>query len=159
MTFHHYVVTALLSLAPISELRGAIPFALAKGAGPLIAYLYCVTFNALVAPVVYLFLSTLHKLFLRMAWYSSLFERVVERTRKKIEAKVSRFEYLGITLFVAIPLPVTGAWTGTLGAWLLGLERKRTMLHVLFGVAISGAIVLTVSLLGIEAFSIFTKQV
>jgi uncharacterized membrane protein len=159
MTIHDYLIAGLLSLAPISELRGAIPFALTRGASPLFAYIYCVGLNALVAPIVYLFLSSLHRLFLRMKWYTTLFNRVVERTRKKIDAKVARYEYLGITLFVAIPLPITGAWTGTLGAWLLGLHRGKTILHVLLGVAISGAIVLTVSHFGLEALSIFTKQV
>lgn len=159
MTVHDYLITGLLSLAPISELRGAIPFALARGASPLFTYLYCVGLNALVAPAVYVFLSTLHRLFLRMRWYGTLFDRVVERTRKKLEAKVARYEYLGITLFVAIPLPVTGAWTGTLGAWLLGLNRGKAVFHVFLGVIISGAIVITVSWFGLEALSIFTKQV
>ncbi|MCL2834030.1 MAG: small multi-drug export protein, partial [Treponema sp.] len=113
--------------------------------------------NSLVAPVCWIFLSTLHKLFLKMDWYKRFFERFIERARNKLHKDVERWGWLGITLFVAIPLPLTGAWTGTLGAWVLGLTRRRTMLAVILGVACAGVIVTAVMLLGIKALSIFVK--
>ena len=154
-----YIITAFLSLLPISELRGAIPYALANGLSPVFVWVYCVGLNAAVGPLVYIFLSTFHRFLVRFNWYRNLFERFVEGARKKLEHKVSKYGYLGITLFVAVPLPITGAYTGTLGAWILGLDPKKTFLSVLVGVIISGTIVLSITYFGIEAFSFFTKEI
>ncbi|MEA1910526.1 MAG: small multi-drug export protein [Spirochaetota bacterium] len=153
-----YIITAFLSLLPISELRGAVPYAIANGLSPMFTWFYCVLLNAAVGPLVFIFLSTFHKFLIRFSWYERLFERFVEKTRHKIEGKVKKYGYLGITLFVAIPLPITGAYTGTLGSWILGLEPKKTFLSVLIGVMISGTIVLTITYFGIEALSFFTKD-
>ena len=153
------LITALLSLLPISELRGAIPFALGNKEPVLFTYIYCVLLNAAVGPLVFIFLASLHKVFLKQSWYETLFESFVEKNRHKIEKKIKKYGYAGIALFVAIPLPVTGAYTGTLGAWLMGLDAKKTFLSVFIGVIISGIIVTAISYFGITAFSIFTKQV
>ena len=153
------ITAAFLSLLPISELRGAIPFVMAHGWSWWVSWLYCVGFNALVSPLAFLFLATFHKLFLTWNWYRALFERVVESTRKKVHDKIERYGYWGVTLFVAVPLPITGAWTGTLGGWLFGLDRKKTILACLVGVSISGTIVTLVVTLGISALSIFTKHI
>ena len=148
-----------LSLLPISELRGAIPYALSQGIPLTVAYPLCVGFNALVAPLVFIFLSTFHKLFLKMEWYERFFTKFIENARLKVHDKVEKFGYLGIMLFVAIPLPITGTYTGTLGAWILGLSRRKTILAALGGVIISGFIVSLVATLGVQAFSIFIKEV
>jgi len=152
------LITAVLSLLPISELRGAIPFSLAHGMPILASYFYCVFFNALVGPLLYLFLSTLHSLFYKFGWYKSLFDKIINRAREKLRLKVDKYGWLGIMIFIAIPLPVTGAYTGTLGAWILGMDMKKTFLAVLLGVAIAGIIVTVISVLGIEALSFFIKK-
>lgn len=154
-----FFISGLLSLLPISELRGAIPFALTKGMPLAIAYVYCVFLNALVGPLVFIFLSTLHKLFCLMSWYRKVFDAIVIRARKKITDKVEKYGYWGVVLFVSIPLPITGAYTGTLGAWVLGLDPKKTFLSVLIGVCIAGVVVSLVTYFGLEAFSIFIKNV
>jgi len=151
------LVTLALCLAPISELRGGLPFALANDIPLPLAYLICVVANALVAPLVYLFLSSLHKLLERWKPYRKLFERIVERSRRKVHAKVEKYGYAGLILFVAIPLPITGAYTGTLGAWILGMDRRKTILAVFAGVIIAGIIVATVFSLGIRALYFFLK--
>ena len=169
--------TALLALLPISELRGAIPFAIARGIPWYFAYPFAAAFNALAAPLCWLFLSSLHKVFLRLAepaaetegrgsppgrpffsWYKKLFERFVERARSKLHKNLERWGWIGLALFVAIPLPVTGAWTGTLGAWVLGLSKRRTLAAVIAGVIIAGAVVTAVVILGIGALGLFTKN-
>jgi len=151
--------TAFLAFLPISELRGAIPFALSRGMDWRAAYLYAVALNALVAPVCWIFLSTFHKLFLRMAWYRSFFDRFVERARGKVHAQVEKWGWIGVAAFVAVPLPITGAWTGTLGSWILGLGKRKTMAAVVVGVAVSGAVVTSVVVLGVKAFDLFVKRV
>lgn len=153
------LLTAAFTLLPISELRGAIPYAVLSGMNPIAAYFFCFILNSLLGPIVYIFLDSLNKILLRMKWYKDLFERLVERARNKVSDKVDKYGYLGIMLFVGIPLPITGAYTGTLGAWLLGLNRKKTCLAVAGGAAISGIIVSLIVYFGTEAVSIFTKQV
>jgi len=151
--------TAFLAFLPISELRGALPFAISRGMSPLWAYVYTVGLNALVAPACWIFLSTFHKLFLRMDWYRIFFDRFVEKARIKVHAGVERWGWLGITAFVAIPLPITGAWTGTLGAWVLGMGKRKTMAAVMLGVAVAGGIVLAVVVLGLQALDLFVKRI
>ena len=151
--------TAFLSFLPISELRGAIPFAIANGVPWYTAYVIAVFLNALVAPACWIFLSTLHKIFLKIALYKKFFERFIERARSKLHSKVERWGWLGIAVFVAIPLPITGAWTGTLGAWVLGLSRRKTMIAVIIGVLTAGTIVTAVVLLGLQALNLFIRKV
>ncbi|MEJ5188112.1 MAG: small multi-drug export protein [Breznakiellaceae bacterium] len=157
MSIETLLWTGLLAILPISELRGAIPYAIAQGMSWPLAYLYSVTLNALVAPLCWLFLATLHRLLSHLPWYERFFNRIIERARIKIHPHIEKWGWLGIAAFVAVPLPVTGAWTGTLGAWVLGLDRKKTLLSVTIGVAIAGIIVTAVVLLGLTAFSIFVK--
>jgi uncharacterized membrane protein len=150
--------TALLSFLPISELRGGIPFAMAQGIPWRWAYPYCAAINALAAPACWIFLSTLHRLFLKMAWYENFFNRFVERARIKLRGNVEKWGWLGIAVFVAIPLPMTGAWTGTLGAWALGLGKRKTMAAVILGVCVAGAIVAAAMALGAPALRVFVKK-
>jgi len=157
-------VTALLSFMPISELRGAIPFAIANNIPWYWAYPFAVILNALVAPVCWIFLATVHKLLYGatpekgIRWYKNFFDRFIERARNKLSATVEKWGWLGIAVFVAIPLPMTGAWTGTLGAWILGISKRRTMLAVILGVIVAGVIVTAAVVFGIEAWRIFLKK-
>jgi uncharacterized membrane protein len=158
-SFTVFFWTALFSFLPVSELRGGIPFAIANGIPWYWAYPFAVLINTLVAPACWIFLSTLHKLFLKMKWYQKFFDRFVNRAREKLRGVVEKWGWLGVAVFVAIPLPMTGAWTGTLGAWILGFSKRRTMLAVILGVVCAGAIVTTVVILGLQAFSFFVKRV
>ena len=153
------LITAVLSFMPISELRGAIPFAMVNNIPWYAAFLFSTVFNALVAPFCWLFLATVHKLLYGVSWYQKLFDRFVERARRKLSGNMEKWGWMGIALFVAIPLPVTGAWTGTLGAWVLGVSKRRTMLAVTLGVIGAGIIVTAVMVLGIEALNLFIKRV
>jgi uncharacterized membrane protein len=158
-------ITAVLSFTPISELRGAIPFAISHKVPWYWAYLFAVALNALVAPVCWIFLATAHKLFYGtrsgkgILFYRNFFDRFVEKAREKLSAGVEKWGWLGIAVFVAIPLPITGAWTGTLGAWVLGVSKQRTMAAVFLGVIAAGAIVTAVIMLGIEALNLFIKKI
>lgn len=138
---------ALLSFLPVSELRGAIPFAVAQGFKWYFAYAFSAACNVLVVPVCHLFLSTLHKLLIHLPWYKKIFDRFVERTRKKMEAPIKKWGALAVTLFIAVPLPLTGVWTATLGAWLFAVSKRKTFIAAAFGVAISGAVVSLITLL------------
>ena len=123
---------------------------------------YCIILNALVGPLVFVFLSTLHRALSNLKAYRSIFERVVERARRKLKAKVDRYGYWGLVVFVGIPLPVTGAYTGALGAWILGMEPKRSCLFITIGVTLAATIVsivyYLVTELGLEVLRIFIKS-
>jgi uncharacterized membrane protein len=151
------VTTILLCLAPISELRGGLPFALARGMPLVPAYLLCVLSNALVSPLIYLFLSSVHRLLVRWAAYARFFDRFIDSARRRVHGKIERFGIAGLIVFVAIPLPVTGAVTGTFGGWVLGLPLRKVFPAVAAGVAVAGVVVAAVYRLGIKALDLFLK--
>jgi uncharacterized membrane protein len=148
LSLNKLLFTAFLTLLPIAELRGGLPFALANGMHPLLAYGYCVLLNILVAPLVLLFVSTLHKLLSKWQAYEKLFNRLIERSRKKVKAKVDKYGYVGLAIFVAIPFFFTGAYTGALGAWVLGMDKKKSFLAISIGVCIAGIVVYIAYLIG-----------
>ena len=154
-----YLLSILLGILPISELRGAIPYAYFNEVPLWLSYVIGVLSNATVPFIGFIFLETIHKLLDKWSAYHNFFEKTIARARKKVEDKVNKYGLLGLMLFVAIPLPITGAWTGTLGAWVLGLDRKKSILFILLGVLISGIIVSTVIYTGAGIASLFTKTV
>ncbi|MBT6965101.1 MAG: small multi-drug export protein [Flavobacteriales bacterium] len=149
----------LLSLLPIAELRGGIPYAIANNINPFIAYFICVGANILAFPIVFFFLEFLHPLFLKIDLYKNLFDKFVIKTREKLNDKIKKYGFWGLMLFVMIPLPVTGAYTGSFAAWLFNIPKKKAFLSVVLGVVISGIIVTTIMLTGIEAFQFLLKDI
>jgi len=152
------IKSILLSLLPIAELRGGIPFAAANGLSIPMAFAICVAANILVIPIVMFFLETLHHQFYKFKPYRWLFDKWVERTRRKAEKSVGKYGYWGVMLFVAIPLPITGAYTGTLAAWLLKLNKKTAFGYLALGVVIAGIVVSIATVTGIKAFEVFLKN-
>jgi uncharacterized membrane protein len=147
----------LLSILPVAELRGGIPYAVANGLGLPVAFAACVIANTLVIPILFVFLETLHHQFYKVRPYRWLFDRWVVRTRRRAERNVAKWGYWGVMLFVAIPLPITGAYTGTLAAWLLKLDKRRAFWYLALGVVIAGTVVSIATVTGIEILRIFTK--
>ena len=156
------LISALLCFLPISELRGGLPFALSRGIPVIPAVLYCVLLNALVGPLLFLFLSSLHKVLSRLPIYQRLFTKLIDRARNKVKQKLEKYGYLGLVLFVAIPLPITGVYTGTLGAWVLGMKAKRALPAVALGAILAGIIVtgayFLVTELGVSVFRFLFKE-
>ena len=159
MTLNNFLVFSALALLPISELRGAIPYGLAVGGELAWVVPLAVAINALVPLIAFVFLDTVHKLLLKWKWYEKTFTTISTRALSKIHEKVEKYGYAGLLVFVAIPLPVTGAWTGALGAWLLSMNRKKSALMIIAGVAVAGVIVSMVLLLGIKGLSFFIKKI
>ncbi|MEM4703167.1 MAG: small multi-drug export protein [Candidatus Pacearchaeota archaeon] len=146
------LLSILLSLAPISELRGAIPLAITSGTNPLVAFLVCVASNLLVAPFVFFLLDKIYFLIFR----KTLKEHgIIQKLKKKsLEKNFNRYGFFALTIFVAIPFPLTGAWSGSLIAWVLGFDEKKAIAAVSIGVVIAGVIVTLISL-GIIGFLLF----
>jgi len=155
-----YIYALVLSLLPIAELRGGIPFALLSGYPVWLSYVGCVIANFFVGPIVFIFLKTIHRALYNITIYKKLFDWFEISVRRRTKHLIEKYGFWGIAIFVAIPLPVTGAYTGTFAAWLFEVEFKRTMLAVLVGVILSGIIVTTVMVTGIEwLMPLFTKRV
>lgn len=155
-----FLYALILSLLPISELRGGIPYALLNGYPVWAAYSGCVLANFLVGPIVLIFLNTLHNLLHRVRLYARIFDWFESSVRRRTRHLIERYGFWGVTIFVAIPLPVTGAYTGSLAAWLFDLDWKRSIPAVLVGVMIAGIIVTLVMVLGIEwLMPLFTKKI
>ena len=154
-----YLLSVLLGIVPVSELRGAIPYAYFNGTPLWLSFVIGVLSNALVPFIAFLFFNTLHTVLDRWSFYHRIFEKTVTRARNKVGEKVSKYGLLGLMLFVAIPLPITGAWTGAVGAWVLGLDRKKSILFILLGILISGTIVTTVIYTGSGIAGLFTKNI
>ncbi|MDR5683853.1 MAG: small multi-drug export protein [Armatimonadota bacterium] len=126
---------ASLSLVPWIELRGSIPLGIARGFAPLEVFFVCTVVNLLVIVPGWFALEWFYeRWFSRIGWVRRQVERVRERGRSYVE----RYQLLGLTLFVAVPLPGTGAYSGTLAAWLLGLPRAKSWLAVAAGVVLAG---------------------
>lgn len=146
-------------MLPIAELRGGIPYAISNDIDPLTAYVICVGANLLAFPIVFFFLGVLHPVFMKVKLYENLFDKFVIRTRNKIEKKIEKWGFWGLMIFVMIPLPVTGAYTGSFAAWLFNIKKRQAFLAVSFGVIIAGIIVLAISVTGAEAFNFLIKKV
>ncbi len=146
------LAVVLLAMLPIGELRGALPVALTVYDMSIVeAVFYSILGNIL---PVYFLLVFLEKGSVWLSRRSDLarrfFEWLFERTRMKLEEKVDKYGVWALALFVAVPLPVTGAWTGTVAAFVFGLSRKKAMAAILAGLFISAAIV-TLITLGVAA--------
>ena len=149
------ILVFLISMVPVVELRGALPYALGPWMGqplPLLqAYLICIIGNMLPVPLIYLFARKL------LGWgkdkplIGKPFTWCLEKGKKGGEAlqkKAGQGLFLALMLFVGIPLPGTGAWTGTLAASILDMEFKESVLAVMFGVLLAGIIMLLLSTAG-----------
>jgi len=147
----------IFSMLPISELRGGIPIAVYSGINIYLAYIVCVMANILVIPIVFFFLEFIHHRLEFFKWYRVVFEKFLNRTRKRVHKKVEKYGYFGLFLFTAIPLPITGAYTATLGAWFFGMKKLKSFAAIACGVMTAGLIISTVVVLGIEALKIFIK--
>ena len=135
-----------MTLLPGLELRLSIPWGIGTGLDPLAVFLIAVITNALLGPVVYFAIIHFVQHLLQFPAISSLYERFVLRTRKKVFPLVDKYGLIGISLFIAIPLPGSGSYTGALAAYLLGLSQKRFALANLLGVLLAGLAVTLISI-------------
>ncbi len=132
--------TFLISTVPVIELRGALPFALASGINLPLAMTLTIIGNLLPIPFILLFIRPIFKWFKKLGSLRSFVQRLEEKAFKKSD-KVVKSNFWGLVIFVAIPLPGTGAWTGALIAALLDMRLKYALPAITLGVAIASVIV------------------
>jgi len=154
LDIYHILVVLGIAASPIAELRAAIPVAIIQYDFPWhYALLLAVIGNLLPVPFILLFLDAITRFFSRVGFLKRSLEWLFERTRKRGRV-IERYERIGLALFVAIPLPFTGAWTGALAAVLLGMKFKHAMLSIVIGVIVAGIVVTCATVLGWTIFGL-----
>ena len=135
------IAAALVSMIPVVELRGGIPFAVGIGLQPLTAWVVCVLGNMLPVPLIVVYIRRVFR------WLRVNVPRLghwIDRLERKAHLKgrtVLKYRYLGLFLFVAVPLPGTGGWTGALVAAFLNMRLKNALASIFCGLASAGLIV------------------
>jgi uncharacterized membrane protein len=148
MTLSEFLQVFFTAAAPISELRGAIPLAVnVHHISWPIAFVVAIAGNLLPVPFLLLFLDPLSKLLSKVKLFERIINWVFERSRRRGKI-IERYETIGLALFVAVPFPITGAWTGAIIAFLLGISFWRAFISIAIGVLIAGAIVTTLTIIG-----------
>jgi uncharacterized membrane protein len=144
----------ICSTLPVIELRGGVPMGAALGLPWWQSYIFAVLGNMIPVPIILLFVRSF------ILWMSNSRFRIcrkiankLERKAEKNRPKIEKYAFWGITLFIAIPLPMTGAWTGSLVCATIGEKFWRAMLAAFIGVLISGAIMTIISYGGVALFN------
>jgi uncharacterized membrane protein len=154
------LILIFITLIPTLELRASIPYGILRQDMHWWAVaLVCVATNIVLGPLVYLFLDKIMAMLLRFQWLNRIYGLTVARTQRRIQKSVDRYGEMGVALFIGIPLPGTGSYSGALGAYLLGLGYRRFIVANIIGVLMAGTIVTVVVLSGIEAFRILIKVI
>ena len=150
-----YLWIFFISMVPIVELRGAIPVSQMMGLPIVASYIICIIGNMLPVPIIYLFARKV------LVWGSNkpviggFFSWCMEKGEhggQKLQAKAGKGLFVALLLFVGIPVPGTGAWTGTLAASILDMDFKSTVAAVMLGVLLAGIIMMTLSFAGVSIF-------
>ena len=150
-----YLIVFLVSMVPLIELRGAIPYGVVFGLPLWQTFLIAIVGNMLPVPIIYLFARKVLEWGADKPVIGKFFTFCLEKGQRggeKLQAKAGRGLFLALLLFVGIPLPGTGAWTGTLAASILNMGLKKSTLACMGGVLLAGCIMGVLSLLGVSAF-------
>lgn len=153
-----YLIAFLVSMIPLIELRGGVPYAVLMGLDYWTALIVCAIANMLPVPIIYFFARKVLEWGKDKKYIGKFFTFCIEKGERggqKLTAKAGRGGlFVALMLFVGIPLPGTGAWTGTLAASFLNMGIKSTSLAVSLGVIIAGIIMGVVSMTGIHVFGL-----
>lgn len=153
-----YLIVLLISMVPLIELRGAIPYAVAFGLPTVPSFIIAIIGNMIPVPFIFLFARRILEWGKDKKVIGKFFAWCLEKGEKggeKLKAKAGKGLYIALLLFVGIPLPGTGAWTGTLAASLLNLDFKKSTLAAIGGVLLAGTIMLLASLGVLGAVNLF----
>jgi uncharacterized membrane protein len=145
----HWLAVMVIGAIPISELRGAIPVAMGVyGMRPVEAYFLSVIGNLIPVIPLLLFLEPVSNYLRRYRIFEIFFTWLFSRTRRNHNDNFEKYGLLALTIFVAVPLPVTGAWTGCAAAFVFGVKFRHSFPAIAAGVMIAGIIVTAVTMTG-----------
>lgn len=157
-----YLIEFIVSMIPLIELRGAIPIAAVMGLTDtlqhtILTFVVAIIGNMLPVPIIYLFARKVLEWGKDKPVIGKFFIFCLvkgEKGGQKLQEKAGRGLFVALALFVGIPLPGTGAWTGTLAASILDMKFKETVVAAMLGVLLAGVIMMTLSLAGVSAFGV-----
>ncbi len=138
------IVISILSMLPIIELRGGLIAAALLNINSGLGFIVCYLFNLLPIPFILLLINWIFKQLKKTETFKKIVIKMEEKVAKK-KGTIEKYGYLGLFLFVAIPLPGTGAWTGALIAAVLEMNRKKSFLVIAIGVFVAGLIMMALS--------------
>ena len=150
-----YLIIFFISMVPLVELRGAIPFSQGFGLPVIQSYIICIIGNMLPVPIIYLFARKVLEWGADKPVIGKFFTWCLDKGHKggkKLQEKAGKGLFVALLLFVGIPVPGTGAWTGTLAASILDMDFKSTVVAVMLGVLLAGVIMMVVSMAGFSLF-------
>ena len=140
------LIVFIISMVPILELRGGIVAASLLGVSITKAIPICIIGNIIPIPFIMMFIKPIFEKMKKMKLFKGLVEKIEKKSLEKSD-KIQKYEFLGLLLFVGIPLPGTGAWTGSLIAVLLDIKPKRAVLPIFLGLLLATTIMCIVSYL------------
>ena len=138
------VIVFIISLLPILELRGGLLAASLLNVDPLVGYIICVIGNILPVPFILLLITPLFNKLKKTKLLSKFVDKIENKALSKKD-QIDKYKYLGLVLFVGIPLPGTGAWTGSLIACLLNMDKKKSFIAIMLGVIMASIIMMIIS--------------
>ncbi|MFH1053989.1 MAG: small multi-drug export protein [Candidatus Woesearchaeota archaeon] len=154
------LIIILLTFLPFLELRASIPYGIIVLGKEywLLVFVIAVAANILLGPILYVFFHKIIHIFLKARVFNNIWENVVERARKRVKPYIEKYGVIGLGIFIGVPLPGSGVYTGAIGGYLLGFNFKDFMKSVVIGVLIAGIVVTIISYFGIAGFEIFLKR-
>ncbi len=143
------LATFLMSMLPVTELRASIPVAILKyGLSPWSAYFWSVLGNTILGAITVILINPITNLIIsKIGWLDKIWQKYIGRLQEKHKDKFAKWEAWAIVSFVAIPLPMTGAFSGAVAASIFKIKPKKTIPLIFLGCAISGVIVLSITLM------------
>lgn len=142
--FGKELIVFIISMMPILELRGGLIAAALLGLKGLPSFIICFIGNIIPVPFILWLITPIFNKMKKMKIFSGMVEKIENKAMSKKE-QIEKLQYLGLMLFVGIPLPGTGAWTGCLIAALLDMDKKKALLSTILGVIMAGIIMMIVS--------------
>ena len=144
--FNKIAYMVFITMLPFLELRASIPYGINVLRMPWpTVFIACVIANILIGILIYFLLDKFVHLFLRYKFFSKPYNQIVLRTQKNIQKSVDKYGELGVALFIGVPLPGSGVYSGALGAYVIGLNFKKFIIADIIGVLIAGTIVTIIS--------------
>lgn len=144
-----FFYSIILTILPVTELRAGLPlaitFAIDNNIPVFLISSTIILINILLIFFIFYFLDNIHIKLMNLGFYKRTYKKFLKRFQKKvdkIEKKYNSLGFIALVLFVSVPFPGTGAWSGSLVSWILGLERKKSILAISIGVTIAGILVI-----------------
>lgn len=146
LKFGKELIVFIISILPILELRGGLIAASLLNVSPLTGYIISIIGNTLPVPFILLFINKILDWMgkSKIKWMNKLSKWLDKKARKHKDS-IEKYGYLGLTLFVGVPLPGTGAWTGCLAASVLNMEKKKSFISIMLGIIMASIIMMLIS--------------